>query len=71
MDLGYSTHNMHANTRFVYLDAQLSGDKLTVTAPPDAGVYPPGPGYIFVVVDGIPSKAVNTLIGDGAAPAPH
>jgi hypothetical protein len=71
MDFGFSTHAMHANTRLVYLDATLSGSKLTVTAPPDAGVYPPGPGYIFVVVDNVPSKATNTLIGDGKSPVPH
>ena len=71
MDLGFSTHQIHPNARLVYLDAELSGNTLTVTAPPDAGVYPPGPGYIFVVVDSVPSKAVSTLIGDGKPPIPH
>ena len=71
MDLGFSTHSMHANSRIVYLDSTLSGSTLTVTAPPDAGVYPPGPGYVFVVVDGVPSKADVTLIGDGKAPVAH
>jgi len=71
MDLGFSTHSMHANSRLVVLDCSLYGTTLTVTAPPDTGVYPPGPGYIFVIVDGIPSKADVTLIGDGKPPAPH
>ncbi|KAF8590895.1 copper radical oxidase [Ramaria rubella] len=71
MDLGFATHSTHANARLVYLDAVLSGKKLTITAPPDAGVYPPGPGYIFVVVDGIASKAANSLIGDGKPPPIH
>ncbi|KAF8531384.1 glyoxal oxidase N-terminus-domain-containing protein, partial [Gautieria morchelliformis] len=68
MDLGYATHSMHANSRLVFLDCSLSGNKLTVAAPPDAGVYPPGPGYVFVVVDGVASTAAVTLIGDGKAP---
>lgn len=71
MDLGFSTHSMHANTRLVYLDFTASADTLTIAAPPDAGIYPPGPGYIFVIYDGIPSKAAHTLIGDGKSPVPH
>jgi hypothetical protein len=31
-------------------------------------VYPPGPGWIFVVVNGIPSEGQKTLIGNGASP---
>ncbi|KAF8496926.1 glyoxal oxidase N-terminus-domain-containing protein [Gautieria morchelliformis] len=71
MDLGFSTHSMHANSRLVYLDCSLEGSTMTVEAPPDAGVYPPGPGYVFVVVDGVASTAAVTLIGDGAAPPAH
>lgn len=71
MDLGFSTHSMHANTRLVYLDNSLSGNRLTVHAPPDAGVYPPGPGYLYVVVNGVASKAAYTLVGDGKPPVPH
>jgi Galactose oxidase-like, Early set domain len=73
MDLGFSTHSVHSNTRLVYLDftASESGDTLTIRAPPDAGIYPPGPAYLFVVYDGIASKAAQTLIGDGKAPPTH
>ena len=70
MDLGYVTHAVHANSRLVYLDYSLSDDKstLTITAPPDGNIYPPGPGFVYVVVDGVPSKGVRLLVGDGQSP---
>lgn len=71
MDLGYVTHAVHANSRLVYLAASLStigkGD-LTVTAPPNGNVYPPGPGWLYVIVAGVPSVGVKVLIGDGKGP---
>ncbi|KAI0723941.1 copper radical oxidase [Cerioporus squamosus] len=70
MDLGYVTHAVHANSRLVYLENSLSDDKstLTITAPPNGNIYPPGPGFIYVVVDGVPSRGVRLLIGDGQSP---
>ncbi|KAI0822841.1 copper radical oxidase [Trametes gibbosa] len=71
MDLGYVTHAVHANSRLVYLESSLSSDKgtLTITAPPNGNIYPPGPGFIYVVVDGVPSVGVKVLVGDGKSPA--
>lgn len=69
MDLGYITHAVHANSRLVYLTCSLSpaGD-LSITGPPNGGVYPPGPGFIYILVDGIPSEGMMIMIGDGASP---
>lgn len=35
---------------------------------PDHPVYSPGPGWIFVLADGIPSVAQEVMIGSGANP---
>lgn len=70
MDLGFVTHAVHANSRLVYLQAQLSDDRntLSVTGPPSGEVYPPGPGWLYIVVDGVPSVGMKLLIGDGQGP---
>jgi hypothetical protein len=70
MDFGYVTHAVHANSRLVYLKAALSADhtELTMTGPPNGKVYPPGPGWLFVLVGGIPSEAHHIMIGDGESP---
>lgn len=70
MDLGFVTHAVHANSRLVYLVAkQLDGQTLEVTGPPNANIYPPGPAWIYLVVDGIPSVGTKVMIGDGQGPA--
>ncbi|KAI0082827.1 copper radical oxidase [Panus rudis PR-1116 ss-1] len=68
MDFGYVTHAVHANSRLVYLDTSLNGQILTITGPPDGGVYPPGPAWLFVVVDGVPSTGFKLMVGDGSSP---
>ncbi|KDQ60917.1 glyoxal oxidase [Jaapia argillacea MUCL 33604] len=71
MDLGFVTHAVHANSRLVYLAASLSlkdRKTLTITAPPDGNVYPPGPAFLYFVVDGVPSVGLKVLIGDGKGP---
>lgn len=76
MDLGFVTHAVHANSRLVYLeytipdirDGSTGGDVLSITSPPNGGVYPPGPAWLFVVVDGVPSAGRRVLIGDGRGP---
>lgn len=71
MDLGYVTHAVHANSRLVYLAASLSttdNESLTVAAPPNGNIYPPGPAWLYIVVDGVPSTGVKVLIGDGNGP---
>ena len=70
MDLGFVTHAVHANSRLVYLVSSISSDLMTIsiTGPPNGGVYPPGPGWLFVVVDGIPSEGKWVIVGDGRDP---
>ncbi|KAJ7307786.1 glyoxal oxidase N-terminus-domain-containing protein [Mycena albidolilacea] len=71
MDLGFATHAVHMDQRLLYLDAVLHEDKtkLTVTGPPTPALFPPGPGFLFVVTDsGVPSFGHQTLIGTGASP---
>jgi hypothetical protein len=59
---------VHANLRLVYLVSSLDADTLVVTGPPNANIYPPGPGWIFVIVDGVPSEGVMVMVGDGSDP---
>jgi Domain of unknown function (DUF1929) len=68
MDLGYVTHAVHSNSRLVNLDASLEGNALKVTGPPNGNVYPPGPGWLYVLVDGVPSKGIKVMVGDGHGP---
>jgi len=70
MDLGFSTHAWHSSSRLVFMDATLSNNKktLTITSPPNNRVFPPGPGFIFVTVDGVTSESVMVMMGTGASP---
>ncbi|KAJ7591739.1 glyoxal oxidase N-terminus-domain-containing protein [Mycena floridula] len=71
IDLGFSTHGVHMDHRFVKLLSSLSKDKktLTVTGPPSARIYPPGPGFLYIITDdGVPSFGHKTIIGTGASP---
>lgn len=68
MDLGYVTHAVHANSRLVYLTNSLSGETLTVTGPPNGNVYPPGPGWLYLLVDGVPSTGMMVMVGNGEGP---
>ena len=57
--------------RLVQLNAVLSSDRktLTVHAPPNGRIYPPGPGYLYVVTNtGVVSFGHKTLVGTGASP---
>ncbi|KAJ3993576.1 glyoxal oxidase precursor [Lentinula boryana] len=75
MDMGYSSHAFHSSSRLVFMDGELSDDKklLTVAAPPNNRVYPPGPellnaAYIFVTVDDVTSTGTRVMVGNGRAP---
>lgn len=68
MDLGFVTHAVHANARMVYLNSQQENSSLMVQGPPNAGVYPPGPGWIYVIVNGVPSEGVLVMVGDSTSP---
>ncbi|KAG2158481.1 putative copper radical oxidase [Suillus bovinus] len=70
MDLGFVTHAVHANSRLVYLSSELfsDGHSLQITGPPRPAVYPPGPGWIYVVVDNVPSVGFQVMVGNGDGP---
>ncbi|KAF7310082.1 hypothetical protein MIND_00381500 [Mycena indigotica] len=71
MDLGFSSHAFHSSNRLVYLEATLDRDHKTlhITSPPNNRVYPPGPGYLYVVVaDEYVSVGAQIMIGSGASP---
>ena len=70
MDFGFVTHAVHANSRLVYLVAELGedGHTLAITGPPNGGVYPPGPGWLCVIAGNVPSMAVKVMVGDGQGP---
>ncbi|KAF9532178.1 copper radical oxidase [Crepidotus variabilis] len=70
MDFGYVTHAVHANSRLVYLRYSSSQPgSLRVEGPPNAKIYPPGPGWLFIVCDDVPSEGLKVMIGDGQGPS--
>ncbi|KAJ7636288.1 glyoxal oxidase precursor [Roridomyces roridus] len=68
MDLGYVTHAQHSNSRLVVLQHTLLGNVLEITTPPNNNIYPPGPAWLFLVVDGVWSQGVQVMVGDGGNP---
>ncbi|KAJ7621340.1 glyoxal oxidase N-terminus-domain-containing protein [Roridomyces roridus] len=58
VDLGFSTHAFHSSARVVFMNSNLSNDgkELTITAPPNNRVYPPGPGMFHLA-----SESSNVL----------
>lgn len=69
MDLGFVTHGVHANSRLVYLaNSVIADDEIMVTGPSSGEIYPPGPGWVYVVVDGVPSTGVKVMVGSGEGP---
>ncbi|KAJ7093915.1 hypothetical protein B0H15DRAFT_145630 [Mycena belliarum] len=69
MDFGFVTHSVHMDQKLVKLVSVRQGtNKLLVTGPPSAPVYSPGPGWIMVMADGVPSVAQQVMIGSGANP---
>lgn len=70
MDLGFHTHAVSLNVRHVGLVSSYNAaaGQLTITGPPNNYIYPPGPGWLYIVGDGIPSNGTKVLIGTGANP---
>ncbi|KAK7681667.1 hypothetical protein QCA50_015401 [Cerrena zonata] len=70
VDLGFSSHAFHSSARLVFMDAHLSNDRrsLSITAPPNPNIYPPGPAYIFLTIDGVTSEGQQVMVGTGASP---
>ncbi|EGG12803.1 uncharacterized protein MELLADRAFT_23250, partial [Melampsora larici-populina 98AG31] len=67
MDFGFVTHGVHMNLRSVELKSYPASapNEQIVQMPITAEVYPPGYGWIFVLVDGIASEGRRIMIGSG------
>ena len=70
---GFVTHSLHMGQRMVYLDhdgweagaGNRKEVKLTVKmvpADPGYNVTPPGPYFVYVTVDGVPSHGVSVMV---------
>ncbi|GAA5853453.1 hypothetical protein JCM3766R1_000771 [Sporobolomyces carnicolor] len=69
MDLGYSTHGVHFSQRLVELVSTWNNaNKLTIKGPETTGIFPPGPGWIYVLADDIPSAGLKVMVGPGTSP---
>ncbi|KAH9483904.1 Aldehyde oxidase GLOX [Psilocybe cubensis] len=68
MDLGFVTHAVHANSRLVYLLFSYQNGVFAIQGPPSGNVYPPGPAWLYIVVDGVPSEGRKVMVGDGGGP---
>ncbi|KAG8710958.1 hypothetical protein FRC09_020848 [Ceratobasidium sp. 395] len=74
MDFGFSTHGVQMDQRIEILNSKalsrglVGGLMLIVEARPNAHVYPPGPGFLCVSVDGKHSVMKKIMIGDGLSP---
>ncbi|GAB1526602.1 hypothetical protein RhiTH_009804 [Rhizoctonia solani] len=69
MDFGFATHGVHMDQRLVSLATFTYGKRhLQFQGPPNPNVYPPGPAWLFVIVDGVPSEAVKVMVGEGRSP---
>ncbi len=70
MDLGFTTHGTHNQNRLVFLTSYLSFDRqtLTIIAPPNGRIYPPGPGYLFLTINDISSVGASVMVGSGGNP---
>jgi hypothetical protein len=68
---GYHTHGVALDMRMVKLvvkDLSADGRTLTVVGPPNAQIYQPGVGFVYVLASGVPSVGQKVLIGNGAPP---
>jgi hypothetical protein len=70
IDLGYHTHGVSLDSKYVGLVSTYDADAgtLVVTGPPDQYIYPPGPAFLYIIGDGIPSNGTKIMIGSGSNP---
>ncbi|KAJ7632761.1 DUF1929-domain-containing protein [Roridomyces roridus] len=69
---GWTTHGMNMGQRYMQLKntytVNSNGDiDLHVSQlPPNANLFQPGPAWLFVVVNGVPSNGTSVLVGTGS-----
>ena len=67
---GFTTHAMNMGQRFVQLNNTFTVNKdgsyvLHVAQAPNPNILQPGPALLFVVIEGVPSKATMVIVGNG------
>ncbi|KAJ7250603.1 copper radical oxidase variant A [Mycena rebaudengoi] len=68
---GWTTHAMNMGQRYMKLNSTFTVNKdATITLhvaqlPPNPNLFQPGPAFVFVVVDGIPSNGTQVQVGTG------
>ncbi|KAF7310005.1 hypothetical protein MIND_00373300 [Mycena indigotica] len=68
---GWTTHGMNMGQRFLQLDNTYTVNKdgsITLHVaqmPPNPNLFQPGPAFIFVVVNGVPSNGTFVIVGSG------
>jgi hypothetical protein len=70
IDLGYHTHAVSLDSKYVGLVStyNAAAGTLVVTGPPNKYIYPPGPAFLYILGDGIPSDGNKIMIGNGSNP---
>uniref|UniRef100_A0A8H7Y6W4 Copper radical oxidase n=1 Tax=Psilocybe cubensis TaxID=181762 RepID=A0A8H7Y6W4_PSICU len=70
---GFSTHAMNMGQRYVELASSYTGFAANNTGvlhvsqlPPNPAIIAPGPAFIFVVVNGVPSVGQQVMLGSGS-----
>ena len=69
---GFSTHAMNMGQRTMQLNntytVQSNGTIILHTAqlPPNANLFQPGPAFLFVTINGIPSNGTYVIVGSGS-----
>ncbi|KAJ7271932.1 glyoxal oxidase N-terminus-domain-containing protein [Mycena haematopus] len=72
---GWTTHGMNMGQRYLQLqntytvNADGSLTLHTGQLPPNPNLFQPGPAWVYVVVNGIPSNGTSVLVGSGAVGA--
>ena len=68
---GFTTHAMNMGQRIMQLNntytVQSNGSIILHTAqlPPNANLFQPGPAFLFVTINGIPSNGTYVIVGNG------
>lgn len=68
---GFTTHAMNMGQRFLQLNNTYTVNKdgsITLHVaqlPPNANLFQPGPAFLFVTVNGIPSNGTYLIVGNG------
>ncbi|KAJ7709730.1 glyoxal oxidase N-terminus-domain-containing protein [Mycena rosella] len=69
---GWTTHAMNMGQRYMQLNSTFTVNKdASITfhvnqLPPNPNLFQPGPAWIYVVVNGIPSNGTSVIVGSGS-----